>query len=108
MLLFIMFICYSVIVCIGTYIIKSAKNYSKQLPDNDYRKQRQVLNEDLFCHAMQQIVIDSTHQSYFEHMSEYIDRICNLAYKHNVKLDAEHFHVFMALKVAEGSMYTDI
>lgn len=35
-------------------------------------------------------------------MSEYIDRICAMAYKHNVKLDAEHFHVFMALKVAEG------
>jgi len=51
---------------------------------------------------MQKIVTDSEKQSYFEHMSEYIDKICNMAYKHHVKLDAEHFHVFMALKVAEG------
>jgi len=86
----------------GQYVIKSAKNYSSQLPPDDKRRHRKVEQEEEFCKAMQQIVIDSENQSYFEHMSEYVDKICNLAYVHNVKLAAEHFHVFMALKVAEG------
>ena len=69
---------------IGSYIIKSAKNYSQALPDSDSRKSRQIQHEDNFCKAMQQIVDDAEHQSYFEHMSEYIDRICQLAYIHQV------------------------
>jgi len=31
----------------GKYIIKSAKNYSANLPDDDYRKNRQVSEEDV-------------------------------------------------------------
>lgn len=86
----------------GTYMVRSAKNYSSSLPDGDKRKTRQILEEHEFCNSMQKIVDDAEHEKYFEHMSEYIDRICNMAFVHNVKLHAEHFHVFMALKVAEG------
>mmetsp|Transcript_8564 Transcript_8564/g.14231 ORF Transcript_8564/g.14231 Transcript_8564/m.14231 type:complete len:133 (-) Transcript_8564:398-796(-) len=41
-------------------------------------------------------------QSYFEHIGEYVNRICELSRKHVVRLDAGYFRIAMALKVAEG------
>lgn len=35
----------------GTFIIKSAKNYSAKLPPGDYRKARQVVDEDVSFHV---------------------------------------------------------
>ena len=41
-------------------------------------------------------------QNYFEHISDYVSRICELARIHNVKLDPNYFQIAMALKVSEG------
>ncbi len=55
-----------------------------------------------FCDAMQQIVDDAEQQSYFEHISEYLGRICDAARVYQVKLDPGYFKLAMTLKVCEG------
>lgn len=55
-----------------------------------------------FIEGVHQIVVDCKEHNYFEHIGEYVVRICNLARDHNVKLDPGYFHIAMALKVAEG------
>lgn len=59
-------------------------------------------HDEDFCQAIQQLVIDAESESYFEHMSEYLARICELARRHAVRLDPGYFKIAMALKVAEG------
>lgn len=61
-----------------------------------------IRHDEEFCRAIHQIVIDAESESYFEHMSEYFARICDLARKHSVRLDPGYFKIAMALKVAEG------
>ena len=55
-----------------------------------------------FIEGIQQIVEDCKEHQYFEHIGDYVLRICHLARNHNVKLDPGYFHIAMALKVAEG------
>jgi aarF domain-containing kinase len=55
-----------------------------------------------FIEGVHQIVVDCKEHNYFEHIGEYVMRICNLARDYNVKLDPGYFHIAMALKVAEG------
>lgn len=62
----------------------------------------EVQHEEDFCRAIQKIVTDSEKENYFEHMGEYISKICDLAREHSVKFDAGYFKIAMALKVAEG------
>eukprot|EP01038_Epipyxis_sp_PR26KG_P007577 gene7577-10325_t len=64
--------------------------------------QQSVKNAADFCDSVQQIVDDSEDQLYFEHIGEYVSRICELARKHIVRLDPGYFKIAMALKVAEG------
>lgn len=61
-----------------------------------------VADADAFVESVQQIVDDSASHSYFEHLGEYIVRICELARLHRVRLDPGYFHIAMALKVSEG------
>lgn len=61
-----------------------------------------VQHAEEFCQSIQQIVIDAEHESYFEHIGDYLSRICELARKHVVRLDPGYFKIAMALKVAEG------
>lgn len=62
----------------------------------------QLQNDEEFCQSIVQLVTDAESENYFEHMSEYLARICDLARKHNVRLDPGYFKIAMALKVAEG------
>lgn len=61
-----------------------------------------VHNADEFCKGIQQLVDDSEQESYFEHIGEYLSKICELARVHSVRLDTGYFKIAMALKVAEG------
>lgn len=71
--------------------------------ENAYAKtKRQLENTDEFCDEMQRMVDDSENHSYFEHLGEYIGRICDMARKHAVRLDPGYFKIAMALKVVEG------
>ncbi|RYH13419.1 hypothetical protein EON65_35685 [archaeon] len=62
----------------------------------------QLKHDEEFCLSIQQLVIDAESESYFEHMGDYLARICELARKHTVRLDSGYFKIAMALKVAEG------
>lgn len=55
-----------------------------------------------FIEGVHRIVVECKEHNYFEHIGEYVMRICNLARDYNVKLDPGYFHIAMALKVAEG------
>jgi aarF domain-containing kinase len=57
---------------------------------------------EAFIEGVHQIVVDSEEHNYFEHIGEYVMRICNLARDYHVKLDPGYFRIAMALKVAEG------
>jgi predicted unusual protein kinase regulating ubiquinone biosynthesis (AarF/ABC1/UbiB family) len=61
-----------------------------------------VHNAEGFCQSIQQMVIDAEHEQYFEHIGEYLAKICDLARKHVVRLDPGYFKIAMSLKVAEG------
>jgi len=61
-----------------------------------------IHNADEFCQGIQQIVIDSEHEHYFENIGKYLSQICELARTHVVRLDPGYFKIAMALKVAEG------
>mmetsp|Transcript_4047 Transcript_4047/g.8855 ORF Transcript_4047/g.8855 Transcript_4047/m.8855 type:complete len:556 (+) Transcript_4047:192-1859(+) len=47
-------------------------------------------------------ITPETVKSYFEHIGDYVSRICELSRKHLVRLDPGYFRIAMALKVAEG------
>lgn len=57
---------------------------------------------EAFCVGVQQIIDESEEHQYFEHIGEYVQRICNLARIHSVKLDPSYFQIAMAMKVMEG------
>lgn len=61
-----------------------------------------VRHEEEFKDAIQDMVDESETQSYFEHISDYVNRICMLARTHVVRLDPGYFKIAMALKVSEG------
>ena len=62
----------------------------------------QPVDMEAFIEGVHQIVIDCEEHNYFEHIGEYVMRICHLARDHHVKLDPGYFRIAMALKVAEG------
>jgi len=74
----------------------------KYMIENANLKDQQVLHEDEFCQSIQQLVMDSEKDNFFEHIGDYFTKICDLARLHTVRLDAGYFKVAMALKVAEG------
>lgn len=55
-----------------------------------------------FMDGIQGLIDLAETQNYFEHISDYVSRICELARIHNVKLDPNYFQIAMALKVSEG------
>ena len=59
-------------------------------------------DSEAFCVGVQQIIDESEEHLYFEHIGEYVQRICTLARVHSVKLDPSYFQIAMALKVMEG------
>lgn len=61
-----------------------------------------VEDAEAFCVGVQQIIDESEAHQYFEHIGEYVSRICTLARVHSVKLDPSYFQIAMALKVMEG------
>lgn len=69
---------------------------------NSNSNNRQVSNNEHFCTEVQRLISDAETQSYFEHLGDYIGRVCNLARECGVRLDPAYFHVAMALKVVEG------
>ena len=65
-------------------------------------KENTVENAEDFCHGIQDLVNESEAHSYFEHIGDYVTKICELARVHVVRLDPGYFKIAMALKVAEG------
>ena len=61
-----------------------------------------VQHAEAFCESIQDLVLESESQNYFEHIGDYVARVCELSRKHMVRLDPGYFKVAMALKVAEG------
>jgi predicted unusual protein kinase regulating ubiquinone biosynthesis (AarF/ABC1/UbiB family) len=61
-----------------------------------------VKHTEEFCQGVQGLVDSTENEHYFEHISEYFTRICELARTHVVRLDPGYFKIAMALKVAEG------
>ena len=55
-----------------------------------------------FIEGVQTLVDAAEHDSYFEHIGEYVTKMCDLARVHGVKLNPGYFHIAMALKVTEG------
>lgn len=66
------------------------------------KKHNTVKHEEAFKQAIQDMVTESESHSYFEHLSDYVNRICTLARTHVVRLDPGYFKIAMALKVSEG------
>lgn len=61
-----------------------------------------VKDAEAFCAGVQQLVKDCEKESYFEHLGEYVARVCDLSREHHVRMDPSYFKIAMALKVAEG------
>ena len=61
-----------------------------------------VKHADEFCESVQEMVLESEKHSYFEHLGEYVAKVCDLSRQHMVRLDPSYFKIAMALKVAEG------
>jgi predicted unusual protein kinase regulating ubiquinone biosynthesis (AarF/ABC1/UbiB family) len=61
-----------------------------------------VKDAEAFCEGVAQLVEDCKKHSYFEHLSEYMSRVCELSRVHHVRMDPSYFKIAMALKVAEG------
>lgn len=74
----------------------------KRLERNQRILTEKVEHAEEFCEGIQQMVVDAEHEQYFEHIGEYLAKICDLARKHVVRLDPGYFKIAMALKVAEG------
>lgn len=74
-----------------------------QLLIDNAKEKKAVTNHDTeFCESIQAMIDATENQSYFEHLSEYVAEICELARRHVVRLDPGYFKIAMALKVAEG------
>ena len=87
-------------ICIA-FMQHDGRRAARLMIDNNSGANR-VHNAQGFIEAVQLMVDDAEHHSYFEHLGEYVVRICELARVHRVRLDPGYFHVAMALKVAEG------
>lgn len=74
----------------------AARHMVANAPENTVR------HADAFCESIHAMVIESEDQSYFEHIGDYVSKICELSRKHVVRLDPCYFKIAMALKVAEG------
>jgi predicted unusual protein kinase regulating ubiquinone biosynthesis (AarF/ABC1/UbiB family) len=61
-----------------------------------------VKDSEAFCEGVQALVRDCEQHSYFEHLGEYVGRVCELSRQHHVRMDPSYFKIAMALKVAEG------
>lgn len=59
-------------------------------------------NEEEFCKKIDDMIIESQHEKYFEHLNEYFNKLCTIAYQHQVRFDDNYFKVMLAIKVAEG------
>ena len=68
----------------------------------DSSSSAKVVNAQEFCQSIQELVWESEKQSVFEHIGDYVSKICDLSRKHIVRLDPCYFKIAMALKVAEG------
>lgn len=68
----------------------------------DNSKNTKTKNADEFCKGVQKLIDDTEEMSYFEHLGDYVVKICDLAQAHMVRLDPAYFHLAMALKVVEG------
>lgn len=68
----------------------------------EYTSSETVQNAEEFCESVQAMVRDCEQHSYFEHLGEYVGRVCELSRQHMVRLDPSYFKIAMALKVAEG------
>jgi len=66
------------------------------------QKHNDVKNGEAFVESIQQLVDDCEQHSYFEHITEYMNRICDLSRIHYVRMDPGYFKIAMSLKVAEG------
>lgn len=73
--------------------------HAGELMIGNNRSQEDVLS---FCNSVQKIVTDTEDQAYFEHIGDYVSRLCDLARIYSVKLDPGYFSIAMALKVVEG------
>lgn len=89
------------LVDIGLSFMKhDGRNAAKLMINNS--KNTAPKNTNSFIEGVQALVNDSESQSYFEHLGDYVTRICNLARDHMVRLDPNYFHIAMALKIQEG------
>ena len=59
-------------------------------------------DKETFCVKVQELIDEAETQRYFEHLGDYVTKVCTLARDHHVRLDPSYFHVAMALKVVEG------
>ena len=90
-------------ICIS-FMQHDGRKAAKLMMDHSQGAHNAVKPVDMeaFIEGVHQIVIDCEEHNYFEHIGEYVMRICNLARDHRVKLDPGYFRIAMALKVAEG------
>lgn len=65
-------------------------------------KNSTLQNIEDFCNAVQKLITDSEEHAYFEHLGEYISKLCDLSRIYSVRLDPGYFAIAMALKVVEG------
>jgi aarF domain-containing kinase len=86
-------------VCIS-FMRHDGYSAGKHMIDNT--KSTAINNADDFCKSIQKIVDDSADEKYFEHIGDYVVRVCDLARNHMVRLDPAYFHIAMTLKVVEG------
>ena len=68
----------------------------------DYRGITDEGAVERFCDGIQDIVEQAKRERAFEHISEYVSRICNLACQYKVALMPDLLNVAMAVKVCEG------
>ncbi len=59
-----------------------------------------------FIAGVENLVRKSEQETFFKHIAEYLNIICDLARDHHVRLDPGYFKIAMALKVAEGMSLT--
>lgn len=59
-------------------------------------------NTQQFVQGVQKMIDDSEHELFYEHLGEYVTKICDLARQFKIQLDPGYFHIAMALKVVEG------
>ena len=75
---------------------------ARLMMDKSMTKFSKGRDKEGFCSKVQELIDEAETQRYFEHLGEYVTKVCTLARNHNVRLDPSYFHVAMALKVVEG------